>query len=111
MPTLSINIDVTVNQETKARQWYTRVSAEMTNPPATLEDYLYEMVVDHLTAGIQSQDAPDFATIWETLTVAQKAQIKEIAELKMRDLHAVDIEGAMRMIEGTARSMGITVAG
>ena len=40
-----------------------------------------------------------------------KAQIKEIAELKMRDLNAVDIEGAMRMIEGTARSMGITVAG
>ncbi len=40
-----------------------------------------------------------------------KAQIKEIAELKMRDLNAVDIEGAMRIIEGTARSMGITVAG
>jgi large subunit ribosomal protein L11 len=37
------------------------------------------------------------------------AQVKEIAQLKMKDLNAVDIEGAMRQIEGTARSMGITV--
>jgi len=38
-----------------------------------------------------------------------RAQVREIAELKMRDLNAVDIEGAMRIIEGTARSMGINV--
>ncbi|HID34551.1 MAG TPA: 50S ribosomal protein L11 [Anaerolineae bacterium] len=38
-----------------------------------------------------------------------RAQIKEIAETKMKDLNAVDIEGAMRQIEGTARSMGIEV--
>jgi large subunit ribosomal protein L11 len=38
-----------------------------------------------------------------------RAQVKEIAQLKMKDLNAVDIEGAMRQIEGTARSMGITV--
>lgn len=37
-------------------------------------------------------------------------QVKEIATLKMADLNASDIESAMRMIEGTARSMGITVA-
>jgi large subunit ribosomal protein L11 len=36
-------------------------------------------------------------------------QVREIAELKMKDLNAVDIEGAMKQIEGTARSMGITV--
>ena len=36
-------------------------------------------------------------------------QIREIAELKMVDLNAVSMEGAMRMIEGTARSMGINV--
>lgn len=36
-------------------------------------------------------------------------QVKEIAELKMQDLNAASIEGAMRMIEGTARSMGIEV--
>ena len=38
-----------------------------------------------------------------------KKQIKEIAETKMPDLNAKDIEGAMAMIAGTARSMGITV--
>ena len=36
-------------------------------------------------------------------------QGKEIAELKMEDLNAADVEAAMRMVEGTARSMGITV--
>ncbi len=38
-----------------------------------------------------------------------KAQIKEIAEIKMPDLNSADIEGAMKIIEGSARSMGITV--
>ncbi|MBN1267076.1 MAG: 50S ribosomal protein L11 [Anaerolineales bacterium] len=38
-----------------------------------------------------------------------RAQVKEIAEIKMPDLNAVDIEGAMRQIEGTARNMGILV--
>ena len=37
------------------------------------------------------------------------AKIREIAEAKMKDLNAADIEGAIRIIEGTARSMGITV--
>ncbi len=40
-----------------------------------------------------------------------KKDIKEIAELKMKDLNTTDIEAAMRMIEGTARSMGIVVEG
>lgn len=38
-----------------------------------------------------------------------KAQVKEIAETKMPDLNANDVEAAMRLIEGTARSMGIEV--
>jgi len=38
-----------------------------------------------------------------------KAQIKEIAEKKMPDLNAKNIEGAMRIIEGTARQMGLEV--
>lgn len=38
-----------------------------------------------------------------------RAQVKEIAELKMKDLNAISLEGAMLQIEGTARSMGITV--
>jgi large subunit ribosomal protein L11 len=38
-----------------------------------------------------------------------RAQVREIAELKMKDLNALDIEGAMRQIEGTARNMGIQI--
>ena len=38
-----------------------------------------------------------------------KDQVKEIAETKMQDLNAADVEAAMRMVEGTARSMGFTV--
>ena len=38
-----------------------------------------------------------------------KAQIKEIAELKMPDLNAASVEAAMSMVAGTARSMGVTV--
>ena len=36
-------------------------------------------------------------------------QIREIAETKMKDLNAIDIDGAMKQVEGTARSMGIEV--
>ncbi|HQG46252.1 MAG TPA: 50S ribosomal protein L11, partial [bacterium] len=36
-------------------------------------------------------------------------QVREIAELKMQDLNAASLETAMSMVEGTARSMGITV--
>ena len=39
-----------------------------------------------------------------------KAQVKEIAQLKMKDLNANSVEAAMRMVEGTARSCGIKVA-
>lgn len=38
-----------------------------------------------------------------------KAQVREIAELKMPDLNAFDVDAAMRIIEGTARSMGLEV--
>lgn len=40
-----------------------------------------------------------------------RAQVKEIAERKMEDLNANDIDAAMKIIEGTARSMGIEVEG
>jgi large subunit ribosomal protein L11 len=40
-----------------------------------------------------------------------RKQVQEIAEIKMQDLNALDIEGAMKQIEGTARQMGITVKG
>ncbi len=38
-----------------------------------------------------------------------RRQIREIAETKMKDLNAIDVEGAMRQIEGSARSMGILI--
>jgi large subunit ribosomal protein L11 len=38
-----------------------------------------------------------------------RAQVKDIAEQKMKDLNAIDLDGAIKQIEGTARSMGITV--
>ncbi len=38
-----------------------------------------------------------------------QAQVREIAEIKLKDLEGVSLESAMRMIEGTARSMGVTV--
>ena len=38
-----------------------------------------------------------------------RKQVREIAELKMKDLNAINIEGAMKQVEGTARSMGINV--
>jgi large subunit ribosomal protein L11 len=40
-----------------------------------------------------------------------REKVREIAESKMQDLNAASVEAAMRMIEGTARSMGITVVG
>ncbi|MBM4429912.1 MAG: 50S ribosomal protein L11 [Chloroflexi bacterium] len=40
-----------------------------------------------------------------------RQQVREIATLKMQDLNALDLQGAMKIIEGTARSMGIEVLG
>jgi len=45
----------------------------------------------------------------DKVATVKRAQVREIAELKMVDLNAADVEAAMRMVEGTARSMGITV--
>ena len=40
-----------------------------------------------------------------------REKVREIAELKQKDLNAVDVDGAMRIVEGTARSMGIDITG
>ena len=45
----------------------------------------------------------------EKVGTVSREQIREIAETKMKDLNAIDIEGAMRQIEGTARNMGVIV--
>ena len=46
----------------------------------------------------------------EKIATIPRSKVKEIAEAKMRDLNAADIEGAMRIVEGTARSMGIQIS-
>jgi large subunit ribosomal protein L11 len=45
----------------------------------------------------------------EKVATVKRTAVREIAEMKMVDLNAADIEAAMRMVEGTARSMGITI--
>jgi large subunit ribosomal protein L11 len=47
----------------------------------------------------------------EKVATVTQAQVREIAEAKLQDLNANDLEAASRIIEGTARSMGITVEG
>ncbi|MEO1067404.1 MAG: 50S ribosomal protein L11 [Pseudomonadota bacterium] len=46
-----------------------------------------------------------------TVATLTRDQVREIAEAKMKDLNAFDIEAAMRQVEGSARSMGIAVEG
>ena len=38
-----------------------------------------------------------------------RAQVKEIAQIKLKDMNAIDLEGAIHQVEGTARNMGITI--
>jgi large subunit ribosomal protein L11 len=57
-------------------------------------------------AGLQSGSAVPHTTKVGKVT---RQQVREIAELKMPDLNAAGVESAMRMIEGTARSMGLQV--
>jgi large subunit ribosomal protein L11 len=58
-------------------------------------------------AGVEKGAANPLTTKVASIT---KAQVREIAETKMADLNANDVENAMRIIEGTARSMGVTIA-
>jgi large subunit ribosomal protein L11 len=57
-------------------------------------------------AGVDKGAAVPNRNVAGTIT---RKQLREIAELKMRDLNALDVEGAEQMIEGTARSMGIKI--
>jgi len=57
-------------------------------------------------AGIEKgSDQPNRNNVGKVTT----AQLREIAEIKMKDMNAIDIEGAMHQIEGTARNMGIEI--
>ena len=67
-------------------------------PPAT--DLLKKAVGIIKGSGVPQKDK---------VGAISRIQLEEIAKQKMEDLNAVNIEGAMKIIEGTARSMGITV--
>ena len=70
---------------------------ELKSPPAS--------VLLKKAAGVEKGSANPKSEKVGTIT---RAQLREIAEAKMKDLNAIDIEGAMKQIEGTARNMGIT---
>ncbi|KRO18031.1 50S ribosomal protein L11 [Lacticaseibacillus saniviri] len=59
-------------------------------------------------AGVESGSGEPNTKKVATVT---KDQVRQIAETKMQDLNAADVEAAMRMVEGTARSMGFVVEG
>lgn len=59
-------------------------------------------------AGVPSGSATPSKQVVATISVDQ---LREIAEYKMPDLNAVDVEGAMRIVAGTARNMGIKIEG
>lgn len=86
-----IPVEITVYQD----QTFTFVTK---TPPVT--DLLKK------AAGIEKGSSNPKRTKVATIT---RAQLREIAEIKMRDLNALDLEGAMKQIEGSARSMGITI--
>lgn len=71
---------------------------ELKTPPAS--------VLLKKAAGVESGSGVPNKT---KVAAISRAKVKEIAELKRKDLNANDIEAAIRMIEGTARSMGIEV--
>lgn len=73
-------------------------SFEMKKPPAA--SLIMEKAKLKKGSGVPNKDKVGSLT---------KAQLKEIAEVKMPDLNAIDIEGAMKIIEGTARNMGVTI--
>ncbi len=86
-----IPVEITVYQD----QTFTFVTK---TPPVT--DLLKK------AAGIEKGSANPKRTKVATIT---RAQLREIAEIKMKDLNAVDLEGAIKQIEGSAHSMGITI--
>jgi large subunit ribosomal protein L11 len=86
-----IPVEITVYQD----QTFTFVTK---TPPVT--DLLKK------AAGIEKGSADPNRTKVASIT---RAQLREIAQIKMKDLNATDLEGAMKQIEGSARSMGITI--
>ena len=86
-----IPVEITVYQD----QSFTFITR---TPPAT--DLLKK------AAGVEKGSSEPGRVVVGQIT---RQQVREIAELKMKDLNALDIEGAERMVEGSARSLGIKV--
>lgn len=86
-----IPVEITVYQD----QSFTFITK---TPPAT--DLLKK------AAGVEKGSSDPGQVVAGQIT---RQQVREIAELKMKDLNALDIEGAERMIEGSARSLGIKI--
>jgi large subunit ribosomal protein L11 len=86
-----IPVEITVYQD----QSFTFITK---TPPAT--DLLKK------AAGVEKGSSEPGRVVVGRVT---RQQVREIAELKMKDLNALDIEGAERMVEGSARSLGIKV--
>ena len=76
------------------------------------EDRTFDMVLKTPPAAFLLKKAAKIkkgASKGEKVATITKAQLKEIAETKLPDLNAYDVEGAMKIVEGTARNMGIEV--
>ena len=76
------------------------------------EDRTFDMVLKTPPAAFLLKKAAKVkkgASKGETVASITKDQLKEIAETKLPDLNAYDVEGAMKIVEGTARNMGIEV--
>jgi large subunit ribosomal protein L11 len=85
--------------ERTAGQVGTVIPAEITKTPP-VPDLLKK------AAGVEKGSATPNKTKIGSIS---REKLREIAEIKMKDLNVIDIEGAERMVEGTARSMGITI--
>ena len=76
------------------------------------EDRTFDMVLKTPPAAFLLKRASKVkkgASKGEKVATITKAQLKEIAETKLPDLNAYDVEGAMKIVEGTARNMGIEI--
>ena len=78
------------------------------------EDRSFTFVTKTPPAAVLLKDAAGIDTASgepnrNTVATVKREKVKEIAETKMQDLNAADVEAAMRMVEGTAKSMGITI--
>jgi large subunit ribosomal protein L11 len=107
---------VNIGQFVKQFNDETRAQAGMIIPViiTVYKDRTFTLVYKSPPAAVLLKKAANVATAAKTPgseTVGQvgRAKVREIAQLKMKDLNTTDIEAAMRMVEGTARSCGIKI--